>query len=179
MKLASVLLILIALTFSTASAQEKVTPNKPSTTLNPESGFITINELTAGFGLGITSVPYSKSYFGFTTINGYQIDKNFVMAAGTGILGYNGGVLIPLFLDFRYRFNLDPYTPFIWADGGFLLNLKDFSNGTKQFLNPGAGVRYAFSRNIAANLGAGLLLQSGGGISDTFINFKGGVTYKF
>ena len=179
MKHASVLLLLIALVSFISSAQVKVSQNNPSAQFNPDGGFITINELTAGVGLGVTNVPYSKSYFGFTTINGYQINKSFVAAAGTGVLAYNGGVLIPLFLDFRYRFNTEPFTPFLWADGGFLLNFKDVVNETKQFINPGVGIKYTFSRNFAANLGAGFLLQSGAGNRDSFINFKGGVTYKF
>ena len=78
-----------------------VDPNRPGTLLNNNPGLITINELHFGIGLGITNVPYSKSFFGFTTINGYQINKNFVAAAGTGLSFYNGGMLVPLFLDFR------------------------------------------------------------------------------
>lgn len=178
MKRASVLLIFIVLASLTVSSQDKVSPNRPSTSLNPDAGFITINELTAGAGLGITDVPYSKNYFGFITTNGYQINKSFVAAAGTGFFAYKEGVLVPLFLDFRYRFNLEPYTPFLWADGGFLLNFKDFKNGTKQFISPGVGIRLTFSKEIAAELGTGLLFQSGG-TRDSFINFKGGVTYKF
>ena len=175
MKRASFLLVLlIGLASLSVSAQDM----RPTSALNPENGFISINELTAGVGLGITNVPYAESYFGFTTINGYQINKSFVAAGGTGILAYNGGVLVPLFLDFRYSFNTENFIPYFWADGGFLLNFNDFKDGTKQFVNPGFGVRKSFSESIAATLGAGVLFQSGGS-RDSFVNFKGGVIYKF
>ena len=172
------LIIVIICAAATVSAQEKVSPNMPVTVLSSEPGFITINELTFGIGLGIIDVPYSKSFFGFTTVNGYQINKNFVAAVGTGLSFYNGGLLVPLFLDFRYRFNIGLITPYVFADGGLLLNFSDI-NVPKLFVNPGIGIIYSFSRNIAVNLGSGLLIQSGGSGRDAFINLKAGVTYKF
>lgn len=172
------IIILIISTVTVISAQDMVDPNRPGTLLNNNPGFITINELHFGIGLGTTNVPYSKSFFGFTTINGYQINKNFVAAAGTGLSFYNGGMLVPLFLDFRFRFNISQITPYLFGDGGFLLNPSDL-NSTKLFINPGLGIRYSFSKNLAANLGGGFLIQTGGGTRDTFINIKMGVTYKF
>jgi len=172
------IIILIISTVTVISAQDMVDPNRPGTLLNNNPGFITINELHFGIGLGTTNVPYSKSFFGFTTINGYQINKNFVAAAGTGLSFYNGGMLVPLFLDFRFRFNISQFTPYFFGDGGFLLNPSDL-NSTKLFINPGLGIRYSFSKNLAANLGGGFLIQTGGGTRDTFINIKMGVTYKF
>ena len=176
-KLSVILLIICTVTI--ISAQDIVTPNRPVSMLSGDPGFITINELHFGIGLGMTNVPYSKSFFGFTTINGYQINKNFVVAGGTGLSFYNGGMLVPLFLDFRFRFNVSQFTPYIFGDGGFLLKLSNI-NSTKLFINPGLGIRYSFTRNWAANLGGGFLIQTGtAGIRDTFINIKAGVTYKF
>lgn len=177
MKRTFTLLFLLIFAASAISAQEKIDPNQPGTNLSTEKGYITINELQFGFGLGVIDVPYSKSFFGFTTVHGYQFNKSIVAAAGTGLSFYNGGLLVPLFLDFRYRFDIDQYTPYVFADGGFLLNFSDFGS-TKLFINPGMGIRYAFNRNWAANLGAGVLVQHGG-FRDSFINFKMGATYKF
>lgn len=177
MKRTFALLLSLTCLVIVVSAQEIVSPNKPETNLSTEKGFITINELHFGFGLYVTSVPYSKSFFGFTTINGYQFNKSIIAAAGTGLSFYNGGLLVPLFLDFRYRFYIGQYTPYVFADGGFMLNFSDFNN-SKLFVNPGVGVRYAFTNNWAANLGAGLLVQRGA-LRDSFINFKMGATYKF
>lgn len=179
MKLTFPLFLFLICAVTTVSAQTKVLPNQPPTILNPNPGFITINELHFGIGIGDTNVPYSKSFFGFTTINGYQINKNFVAAAGTGLSFYNGGMLVPLFLDFRYRINLDKFTPYVFADGGLLLDFTDLIGGSKQFINPGIGGRYTFTKNLAANISAGILIQSGSLYRYTFINFKTGVTYKF
>lgn len=170
-------LLLMVLTLSVISAQDIVDPNRPGIELSTEKGFITINEINFGFGLGLNKVPYSKSFIGITTVNGYQFNKSIIAAAGTGIIFYNDGILVPLFLDFRYRFNINQYTPYVFADGGVMLNFSDF-NSTKIFLNPGIGIRYAFSRRWAANIGTGLLVQYGE-IRDSFINFKLGATYKF
>lgn len=177
MKRTFTLLFLLTFTACVVYAQEKVNPNQPGINLSTAKGYITINELHFGFGLVVTDVPYSKSFFGFTTIHGYQFNKSILAAAGTGLSFYNGGLFVPLFLDFRFRFNIDQYTPYVFADGGFLLNFSDFGS-TKLFVNPGMGIRYAFNHNWAGNLGAGLLIQYGG-VRDSFINFKTGATYKF
>ena len=178
MKRATFILVLIICAFSFASAQDMVLPNKPFTTLNSNPGYITIDEFTTGFGLGVTDVPYSKGFWGFTTLHGYQVNKSFIAAAGTGIYFYGSDILIPLFLDFRYNIRISNITPYVFADGGLLLNPSDFNGGTKLFINPGAGARYTFSKKIAVNLGAGLLIQSG--LSrDSFINIKMGMVYKF
>ena len=174
----SLLIMVLLASFSPATSKERVLPQKPYATLDSEPGFITTNELHFGFGLGDTGPHYSKSCFGFTTTNGYLINRNFTIGGGTGFLVYNGGTLIPLFLDIRYKLNVDPVTPYFFGDGGFLFSTKDFSSGTKMFINFGAGAQYAFTANFAANLGAGLFIQSQVAM-DSFINLKAGVTYKF
>ena len=178
MKRTFTLLIIIICAGVTVSAQDEVSPKQSAYVLRYNPGFITINELTAGIGLGVNDVPYSKSFIGFTTVNGYQIDSNFIAAVGTGLSFYNGGMLVPLFLDFRYGFNIDQYAPYIFADGGLLFNFSDFKGGTKLFINPGIGVRYYFPGKMAVTLGGGLLIQYGPA-RDTFINIKAGVSYKF
>jgi len=111
MKPVIVLLILLLSGTIPVPAQDMVIPNKPYSSLNSRPGYITYNELTTGFGRGDVSVPYSKSFFGFNTIHGYQINKKFVIAGGTGISFYNGGTLSPLFMDIRYRLKSRLLTP--------------------------------------------------------------------
>ena len=176
--IASLLIMVLMASFSTAASQERVSPKKPYVTLDSEPGFISTNELNIGFGLGDTGPDYSKSFFGFTTTNGYLINKNFTVGGGTGFLVYNGGTLIPLFLDIRYKMNIGPVTPYLFGDGGFLFRTKDVDEGSKMFINFGSGAQYAFSPKLAANLGAGLFIQYNS-TRDSFINIKGGVTYKF
>ena len=151
---------------------------KSSGTLSGEPGYVTINELSTGFGLGKTVVDYSKFFFGFTTIHGYQINKSFTTSGGTGLLFYNGGALLPLFIDIRFRFDLRPVTPYLWNQEGMLVNFSD-SQDSKIFAALGGGGQYAFSKNLAANLGIGAMIQSSFGIRDSYFVLKGGVTYVF
>lgn len=174
MKRTPAILTVILLTMFTVSAQDMVTPNKPIVSLSGTRGYITINELTAGVGLGVVSVPYSKSFFGFTTIHGYQINESFVIGGGTGVSFYNGGTFIPVFADVRYRFLINTLTPYLFGDGGFLINT---AGSSKMFLNGGAGVRYTINSHIGINFGTGIWVQYGN-IRDSFVNFKLGVTFK-
>jgi len=163
-----------------AFPQGLIRPNKPALTLDASTGFITINELNAGFGLGGVATPYSKSFFGFTTVNGYQVNETFLAGAGTGILLYNDGPMIPLFLEFRLRILIEKFTPYLSGSGGLLLNPSDFNTGTRMFINPSAGVRYTLNRNLGVTLSTGLLMQMGSNVGrSSFINIRSGVVYKF
>lgn len=162
---------------SVGFAQDKNSTDNPGLNLNPEPGYIMINEFTAGFGLGETDVPYAKGFFGFTTIHGYQVNKAFVVAGGTGVNIYNEGTLVPLFLDLRYRLIVSQWSFYIFGDGGLMLDFSD-KKDLRLFINPGVGGSYTLSRKVAINLGGGLLSQFGD-VRDSFINLKTGVVYKF
>ena len=179
MKRSLFILLFITVCVIVVSAQDRVNPNRPNSSLISGSGYVTINELTAGIGLAHNIVPYSKSFFGFTTIHGYQIDQNFFLGAGTGASFYNGGAMIPLFLDIRFSFKINPFTPYFFGDGGFLFSLSDLNNETKIFVNPGIGVKYPINEHLGLNFGTGYWMQAGGSsIRDSFINFKLGVIFK-
>lgn len=138
---------------------------------------ITINEFTAAAGLSKINVPYSHSMVGFTTIQGVEIDGNMVIALGTGLSSYNGGSLVPLFMDFRKRFyQYGKYTYCFFGDGGFLFKVSQRVEYSKIFINPGFGVDYEISPYFSADAGLGLLVQQGAR-RDSFINFKLGITY--
>jgi hypothetical protein len=178
MKRTIVFIILFAGFACLASGQYKVAPNRPYSTLKSNPGFVTINELTGGFGLAGKSYPFSKYYFGFTTVNGYQVNKNFIAAAGTGLSFYDAGLLIPLFLDFRFAFYVGTLTPYIFGDGGLLLNIANFDE-SKLFINPGLGARYTLGRSFAVNIGAGILSQVDGINRASFAVVKLGGMYVF
>jgi hypothetical protein len=165
-------LLLIA-TFS--SGQKLVTPNRPALRFNTDPGYITINEITGGPGLGIVNAPFAKYFVGFTTVHGYQINQSFVVAAGTGFSAYNGGNLIPLFIDLRYRILIGSVTPYIAGDGGALFNLA--GGATRFFINPSLGVRYTVNRKIGLNISSGLFIQKDNQVRDSYLNFKVGITY--
>ena len=162
---------------SVISAQDNTRSQNPVVLLNPATGYITINEFTGGFGLGVTNAPYAKGFFGFTTLHGYQLNKSFLVAGGTGVYFYNTGTLVPLFLDLRYRVYIARFTPYVFGDGGILL---DFSGkkDTRAFVNPGIGCSYTINPKLAVNLGTGFFVQWGN-VRDSYINLKAGVVYKF
>lgn len=173
--LLSILFIAVA---GYAEAQRRVLPNKPYRNLNTLPGYITVNEFGAGFGIRGTSTPYSKYFFGFTSIHGYQFDQYLVVGGGTGISVYEDGVLIPLFIDIRYRFSISTVTFYAFGDGGFFLNPNDLNSGTKMFINAGPGIRFAASHKVAFNISPGLLIQMGPTSRASFINFRIGATIK-
>lgn len=172
------LLFFFLITTVIATAQYKVLPNRPFTTLNTAPGFVTINEATFGLGLSGMTYPFSKHFIGITSVNGYQVNKNIFLGGGIGIYFYESGALVPLFFDFRYSFYISNITPYLFGDGGLLLNFSDL-NTTKLFINPGLGARYAISRSFALNLGAGVLAQVDGTVRESFFNLKFGVVFKF
>jgi hypothetical protein len=178
MKQTTLLFIILLCITSSAYSQYKVTPNKPFSTLRSSPGFVTINEITGGFGLKGKTYPYSKHFIGFTSIFGYQVNGNFFAGGGTGLSFYDAGLLVPLFLDFRFAFYNRQLTPYIFGDGGLMLNFSDL-NTTKLFINPGGGVRYTIGKKLGANIGAGILSQVDGENRASFVNIKGGVVYVF
>jgi len=174
-----VAIISALLLFSVASfSQGLARANKPWKTLNPEPGYITINEFTTGFGLGGTTIAYSDRFFGLMSTHGQQVNDMFMAGLGTGALVYGDGLLIPLYADVRLRILPSIWTPYISAVGGLLLNPSDFGGGTPLFINGSAGVRYSFSRSLAASLSAGLWMQQSSARA-SFFNVKAGVVYKF
>jgi len=174
MKSLYIFLLVTAVYVESVCGQDRVIPNKPYSSLYSGPGYITNNEFTSGFGLGNVSLPFTKTFFGFNTIHGYQINRFFVISGGTGALFYNGGTLIPVFMDLRYRIHFNLFTPFLSGDGGFLLNPDGAS---KMFLNTAAGLRYSLNEKLGATLATGLWIQMGE-TRDTFINIKMGLVYK-
>jgi hypothetical protein len=150
--------------------------NKP---LPPkESGFISITELGGGFGMGDISTDYSKSVLSINTIAGYRVNNHFIAGIGTGFNIYNGGSMIPLYLDFRYAFNEGKITPFFVADGGLLFNLNDFST-SGLFINPAFGFTKKLNNRVSFHISGGMLIQEApSGIRNSFYNFKGGISFR-
>lgn len=154
--------------------------------INSSSGYVSINDLTFGHGIGGTYSPYGKQFIGLTTIYGYQLNifglhirRSLIAGVGTGVLFYDGSPLIPLFLDFRYMRRFNKISPYIYEDNGLLLNIGKLNSGTKMFINPGAGINLKISRTLAASIGAGLFVQIGPNVSrDSFVNLKLGLSYK-
>jgi hypothetical protein len=176
-------IFLFFISFTVFSQHGKI--RQSSITFNPNSGYINTTELQTAFGIGENNVPFGRYFIGVTNTSGYQISlKNSMVTkkiqggVGTGLLIYNGGALLPLFLDFRFIWSERTLTPFIFATGGGLIHFSDFNRESRLFINPGAGARYSISEKLAVNAGAGLLIQTATYRRDSFLNFKIGLCFK-
>ena len=173
---------MILLISGTIAAGQDIIPEPP----DPQSGYINLNEFTGAYGLGSTDVPYSKYFYGLTTIHGYEfnikpfnINTGLAVGAGAGMLFYGDGTIFPLFLDLRYTLNFNKISPFVFGSGGLLLNFDDLNELSKLYANAGAGLKIKISSKVALNIGPGLLVQFGKDDSrDAFVNLKAGVSFK-
>jgi hypothetical protein len=174
------LFFLLILWAYTSNGQYYEGPYDPIKIHYKTPGFISINEITYGDGLGAAEARYSASFVSVTTVFGYYVSQNFTFGAGTGAYFYNDGTLIPVFGDIRFTYNFKKINPYIFADGGFLISFEDPAETTKLFMNPGAGVRFVINYSLAATVGVGGLIQEGGGNDDrdAFITYKLGISYK-
>ncbi len=140
------------------------------------SGYFNNTDLTGAVGLQIRDADYTKYFFGFTTVNGYVINKHFMAGVGVGLSAYNGGLMAPLFLDMRYTFAKRSFRPYIFADGGILINFDNLKQPSL-FVNPGFGIEKAIGRKFSVNFGAGYFLQRDDK-RNSFINAKLGLIYR-
>jgi hypothetical protein len=177
-----ILIFLSLFTVTTAFAQ----PYKKPGTVNLNSGYANVNELTAGYGLRVTSEDYSKYFVGFTTTHGYQLNlfglnvkSNLFGGLAAGALFYNGGLLIPLYGDLRFTWNRKKFTPFLFGRSGLLLNPDDIDLGTRQFINLGGGLKLKLNEQFTASISPGILIQMGNLVPrDAFVDIKVGLYFK-
>ncbi len=148
-----------------------------------ENGFVNIFEIAGGIGLAKTNVPYSERVIGFDNIFGYQINKNFLSGIGIGMNFYDGGIGIPLFLDFRYSLTPKPggLTPFIAADGGVQLYPENMAR-SNIFIQPSIGLHKKIGQKTSLKISVGSLtlgmtpeLEPG---RSTFIIIKGAISFS-
>ena len=139
------------------------------------TGYNNITELGGGFGLGDVSVDYSKSVISLTNISAYQINNRFLAGVGYGAHFYNGGVLLPLYIDMRFTFNHLKVSPMIIADGGLMINPNDIA-AVGVFINPSLGVRFPMKNNNSLHLSSGVLIHNTPTGRHTFVNLKLGLS---
>ncbi len=168
------IIFFFTLVLTTVHGQYLLEPNKPHTYFDSAPGYITINEIEYGFSKGEVRLPYKGTLSGFSTIHAYQADKNFIAGGGTGVLFYQDGTVIPVFVYIRYNILVRHFTPYFFSEAGLAF---DSEAGGTLFINPGAGVMYALSRRVGVNLGTSLFLLSGTS-APSYINLRFGITYK-
>jgi len=173
---------LVLLTISSLLCGQDIFLDPP----DPKSGYVNINELTIGYGLGSRDVEYSNYFYGLTTVHGYEfnitpfnIKSNLSLCAGAGMLFYGDGAMFPVMADIRYAINLQKISPFVFGNGGLLVNIDDMKEGSMLYLNGGLGTKIRLSNKLNLSIGTGLFMQFGREDKrDTFSNLKVGVTFK-
>ncbi|MCU0378914.1 MAG: hypothetical protein MUC78_11725 [Bacteroidales bacterium] len=173
----TLLLSAIILNIATAQPNPRVARN-PAINYDWQPGFVNITELTGGIGLSLTYAPYSKNYFGVTTVNGYQFTRNIKAGIGIGAHFHDAGILVPLYLDARFSFNAQEFVPFFSAAGGAAMSLTELSEQSRIFINPAIGVKWVAAIKRSVTFSTGLMVMSGGGGRSSFINFNLGVEFK-
>lgn len=151
-----------------------------------KSGYVNINELTVGYGMGSRDVEYSNYFYGLTTVHGYEfniepfnIESNLSLCAGTGMLFYGDGAMFPLMADIRYAINFQRFSPFVFGNGGLLINIEDIRDASMIYINGGLGTKIRLGNKLNLSIGTGLFMQFGREEKrDTFANLKAGVTFK-
>jgi len=178
----TVILFLVCITLRPLTGQTYKRP----VTINPSSGYVTVNELNGGYGLGETVIDYSKYYGGFTTTHGYQlniyglnVNSSLAAGIGTGIFVYNGGALLPFYADGRFTMNRKKVSPYLFARSGLLVSINDLNGQTRLFLQGGPGVRIKINDQFAFCASPSLLVQMGSNVSrDAFLSLNAGLVFK-
>jgi hypothetical protein len=138
-------------------------------------GYFNNTELTGAYGLAKVDVKYSHYYFGFTTVNGYALNRHILAGIGVGLLDYKGLLASPLYLHFRYNFGKSGFNPYLYTDCGMVFKYEDFWH-PMVFYNPGIGFSKSISDRLALNLGVGYLMQRND-VKSSFINLKLGFVF--
>ncbi len=173
----SLLLLLTCIIGANAQPDQRIAKT-PKVNYDWQPGYVNITEIVGGPGLSATTFPYSKYYFGITTVNGYQFTRNIKAGIGVGIHMHNEATLFPAYIDARYSFSAQEWIPFFAAAGGLSLNFNDLTNGTWLFINPSAGVRYVAANRISFTFSAGLMTMAGEGQRHSFLSLKAGIELK-
>jgi hypothetical protein len=160
-------------------AQEYGRVSNPAYRYVSSPGFINNTELNYAVGISDSLVDATKSYFGLTSLFGYQINRNFSGGIGTGIFIYESRQLIPLYLEYKYNLYFKGATPYFYTDAGALFDYRDFRNESKLFLNAGAGVSRYISPRFEANFSGGVSVQTRTSIRRVaYITFKLGIIFR-
>ena len=170
---------LVVISAILAYSQYNTSSINPSYKYVASPGFVNVSELNAAIGTEDSITGNAKYYFGLTNVFGYQINRNFFGGAGVGCFIYENTLLVPVYLEYKYSMYLKGFTPFLYADGGALIDPTDFYDESKIFINPGAGMSRTLSKNLEINFSAGYMTQSRSSFTRvTYINFKLGISYR-
>jgi hypothetical protein len=144
-----------------------------------ENKFFALTEFNSALGLSKINDPISNYYVGISEVVGYRIEENLWTGVGSGILMYNGGKLLPIYLDTKYYLGDNELSSFFTLNIGSLIRISGVESTPRLFINPGYGLKFKLSQNMALITSMGILSQWEFNIKrrDSFINFKLGVAF--
>ena len=171
-------LILTVCSISVFGQLGKKVASTPAINYDWRPGFVSINEIGGGLGLGEITADYARNFFSVTSVNGYQFSRNVKAGIGVGIQSHNDGLLFPLFFDFRFSLSAQRAVPYLSAAGGIGLNFEDINEKSRIYINPSVGVKYIVAKKVGASLSTGLVMMAARDYRTSFINLKLGIEFK-
>ena len=177
--LATLLITLTAFTSLSAVGQQdrwsRTSGNEPKQ-MDKFSGYYNQTEVNLATGLGEVGPDFSKGFGGLTTVNGYRFNESFQAGVGIGYLQYDGGGVLPLYLDGRYYLLKKRNKVFAGASSGFMFPLVETEHSGGLFVAPVAGIEVPIKNRSSLTFSAGLSTQwLRNPARDTFANFKVGI----
>lgn len=152
--------------------------NKPPVQVPRPLRYINITQIGGAFGLEEINPDFSRRIISVENISALELSPKFLAGIGAGINFYNGGAMVPFYLDVRYRFNDRKMMPFVSLDGGILISLEQIGQ-SGPFVNPMFGLRKKLNDKFSLNLSTGILCQyAPAGVRNSFLNIKGGLFFK-
>lgn len=174
-----ILSIIVVFYACSLSGQKYLKITNPAYKYYAKPGFVNITEITRASGLNYTNAENTFNYFGITNVFGYQIDRNFFTGIGVGYYVYDREKFVPVLLEYRYNAYLERLSPFIYADGGTLLDPADIFKTSRIFINPGFGISRSVSYRLEGMISMGIMIQAGSTSADAvYINYKLGLIFR-
>lgn len=135
---------------------EKITKEKKIDKLNQEiknKGYQGIIELGYIISVDLSSTPWSYTYLKFNIINGYKFNQHISLGIGTGVR--YGSSSIPLFIDFRAKFNNNNNNifPYLSIDVGYVFGRTNYVSAFLFNPNFGVGIKLTDKSSINISIG--------------------------
>lgn len=140
-----------------------------------------LTEINFGYGAHYLDQPYEIRQAGISTLAGYRFSRLISVGVGAGLETYNGGTLMPLYIEGRIYLNKvseSSIKPFFTAASGYLFNMNGVETDINVFANPGAGLLIPMTYHASVSLSLGVFTQWAIDVQRyTFINAKIGLLF--
>ena len=141
-----------------------VNPNNNSkVTKFKKSGFINLTEINYSPGIGYVNSGYDTVrnddyFFGFKTVNGFQLNEYLSLGIGVGLEKYKSATLLPITFDARATILKGKVSPVFAGNFGYAVGLINGKGGL--VINPQIGMKIYFSKSVAYFFNVGYKWQT-------------------